>query len=185
MTASATTRPRLHRVGMVLEFVRGRWRSGQQIVEHVKWLSGQAGQQTAYNSSTGAARNCHWLAKRRGLAWWIMDVNRAEDGPAAPGMGGHRLYCVMRRNECPPHHRAMDAGAEPIGDPRLVSVGAEHTDRSEAEIAERAAVVRGGIEKCSEPTGKVPRVPNTAARNHPAPTHDGLRLGPRAGELPL
>lgn len=42
MTAAPTTRPaRLHRVGMVLEFVRGRWRSGQQIVEHVKWLSAQ------------------------------------------------------------------------------------------------------------------------------------------------
>jgi len=129
--------PRRHRVEMVMDLLRGRWASGQQIVEHVKGLSAQAGDQTAYNSSPGAARNARALAKSRGLAWWVMDVNRDETGPAPPGNNGHRLYAVMRRNEAPPHHRAMDAGAEPVGDQPLVAVSQELISRSAAEIAKR------------------------------------------------
>lgn len=130
-----TRRPR--RVEMVLELLRGQWRSGQQIVEHVKRLSAQIGAQTAYNSSNGAARNARSLAKRRGLAWWTLDVNRDEKGPAAPGMEGHRVYCVMRRNECPPHHRAMDKGAKPVGDPRLVQARAEDLERTERAVVSK------------------------------------------------
>lgn len=135
-----TTRERgRHRVEMVLAFLRGtdlrgRWRSGQQIVEHVKRESAATGEQTAYNSSNGAARNCHSLALRRGLAWWTLDVNSDETGPGNPGMGGHRLYCVMRRNEQPPHHPAMDNGAEPVGDPPLTKVGEDAKARTDATV---------------------------------------------------
>jgi len=135
------------RVEMVLEFVRGHWRSGQQIVEHVKHESRyELGEQTAYNSSNGAARNAHMLAKSHGLAWWIMGVNREETAPAKPGSRGHHLYCVMRRNEPPPRHRAMDAGAEPIGDPPLILVTEKLLEQGQMALAERReAAVRGGL----------------------------------------
>ena len=139
----------LHRVEIVLDYLRGGWRSGQRIVEHVKHLSGQIGEQTAYNSSNGAARNARSLAKRRGLAWWTLDVNRDESGPAAPGMGGHRLYCVMRRNERSPHHRAMEAGAEPVGDPPLSVVRAEDlvnsTEDAIAKLRDGRMASRGAL----------------------------------------
>ena len=144
MTAPATTRAgrlpgRLVRVALVLDFLRGydlkgRWRSGQQIVEHIKHLTAQIGEQTAYNSSTGAARNCRLLAQRRGLAWWTLDVNLTGTGPGKPGTEGYRLYCVTKRNDEPPHHGAMDAGAVPDGEPPLVKVDESDLERSEAEI---------------------------------------------------
>lgn len=178
-TTRADRKGRLVRVALVVDYLRGErqsgaWRSGQQIVEHIKQLSAQIGEQTAYNSSTGAARNARALAKQRGLAWWTLDVNRAETGPGNPGTEGHRLYCVVRRNERPPGHRAIDAGAVPIGDPPLVEVAETDLERSEAEVERREAALRGG----PGPSGSSPTPPDDRDGTRPFSSHDGRRLGP-------
>jgi len=196
-TAPATTRAdrkgRLVRVALVVEYLRGGWRSGQQIMSHVEIESERAGQRTGYNNVQGATRNAKLRALLGGLCWQYMDVNeQMTDAGSA-----FRLWTVTEE-AVPRAHDAWQKGRAEVvmltGDPQNPTVrryrrpdlsGAKA--RTSAEIERREAELerqRGG----AEPTlgmyqGNGSTVSAQAQHRGPtAPTsHDGIRLGPEPG----
>ncbi len=119
---TVATRECVSAVDRGLDALRGRWLGGWELIRA-----------TGRDNANAVARDCHQAAKRRGLTWHYLSLNDSDAGPGCK----HRVWCVTRRNERPPHHPAQDAGAEVVSDPPVMSVNTELLARSATEIAER------------------------------------------------
>ncbi len=177
-TTRADRKGRLVRVALVVAYLRGGWRSGQQIMSYVELESERAGRRTRYNNVQGATRNAKWRALIGGLCWQYMDVNeQMTDAGSA-----FRLWSITEEMVPRPHPAWQHGDARVVmmqGDPTTPTVRVyERPDleaakqRSEAEIERLrggGVVSIGARRVCSGDTDR------------PSPSfHDGRRLGPEA-----
>jgi len=197
-TTRADRKGRLVRVALVVDYLRGGWRSGQEIMSHVEIESERIGQRTGYNNVQGATRNARLRALLGGLCWQYMDVDAEMTGAGT----AFRLWTITEEAVPRPHIAWQEGGAVVAmltGDPRNPTVrrygrpdlsGAKERTSAEVERLRSGAEIERKCLPDQRREGGGAGGPRVAAAiragkrkesipPRPAPTfHDGRRLGP-------